>query len=308
MCELKNALDSSRRNGVTTDFNGYMTTEPVLNQLVERIEGRHAHSGEANGESTRPDSLDEIISGYQAGDLVLFAGRPSHDKAVLVRKIIERASLLQKVPTAVFTQGIPVDRLLSEMLSSVSGIPYQRLERADLTDNEWPQLTAALEKISGTRLLLNDVTGLKIEEIRSICHRIRRNHGLGLVVVMSVQRMECTQTREDATTRKARKLKSLALEFDVPVLALSDLSAADNFKGDGWPYPTLRDIGDYEQQADVVIFTYRAVDVENDADSTMTTEVVVAKQPCGLTTKALLSLQPELARPSSERRQKSAMD
>ncbi len=306
MREVPDTLKSPQTNAAAEDCNGYMSIRPVLNQLVERIEKRY-ENGEATFEvPTGFDSLDKIIGGFRAGELALFVGRPSHDKAILVRNIIEHATLTQRFPTAVFTQGIPADKLVTEMMSSVGGIPYQRLERVNLMDEEWPRLATIARRISDAPILVNDIAGLKIKKIRSICHRIRRNHGLGLVVMMSVQRVDCTQTREDATTRKARKLKALALDLDVPVLALSELSRAGKPHRNGWPHPTLRDISDYEQQADVVISTYRSV--ENDADSTMTTEVAVAKPPCGLTGRALLFLQPELARFSSERRQESVMD
>ncbi|MDR9432872.1 MAG: replicative DNA helicase [Spiribacter sp.] len=206
---------------------GFVGVRDILPDVVDRIDTLFHQDSDITGLATGFSDLDRMTSGLQNGDLVIVAGRPSMGKTTLAMNIAESAALQQGPPTAVFSMEMPADALAMRMLASLGRVELQKIRSGRLTDDDWPRLTSTMNLLSQAKLFIDDTPGLTPTEMRARCRRLKREHGLGLVLVDYLQLMQLPGFKENRAaeiSEISRALKGMAKELGVPVMVLSQLN------------------------------------------------------------------------------------
>jgi replicative DNA helicase len=241
----------------------YVEMKDVLGEAMERLDRLHKTKGELRGVPTGFKDLDNKLSGLQNSDLIILAARPSMGKTSLALDIARNAAIRHNIPTAIFSLEMSTQQLVDRMLSAESRVDAWRLRTGALNlEEEFGRITAALDPLSKAPLYIDDQAANNILKIRSVVRRLKHEKNLGLVVIDYLQLMTPTQTKGgdnvvQQITEISHSLKQLAKEFDIPVLALSQLSRAVEQRGGKPRLSDLRDSGSIEQDADVVMFIHR---------------------------------------------------
>jgi len=203
----------------------------------------------------------------------------------LAINIAENAALGNKVPAAIFSMEMSAEQLSFRMLSSIGRIAQTRLRNGKLLDEDWPRVDSAVSMMSDAPIFIDDSGALTPTEVRARARRLKREHGLGLIVVDYLQLMQVTGTVENRATEISeisRSLKALARELEVPVIALSQLNRSVEQRQDKRPVMSdLRESGALEQDADVIMFIYREEVYERDTPRKGIADIIVAKQRNG---------------------------
>jgi replicative DNA helicase len=265
---------------------GPQAVNPLLQAAVGRIDELFRSEGSITGLPTGYKDLDEKTSGLQKSDLIIIAGRPSMGKTSFAMNLAENALLLSNKPVLVFSLEMPAESLIFRMLSSIGRIDQKRLRTGKLEEEDWPKLTAAVSKLKDKPLLIDDSVGLSPMEMRSRARRVVREHGqLGLVVVDYLQLMQIKgfgDNRVGEISEISRSLKTLAREFDCPVLALSQLNRGLEQRPNKRPVMSdLRESGAIEQDADIIAFVYRDEVYNEDTPDKGVAEIIIGKQRNG---------------------------
>ena len=206
---------------------GFRAVKDLLVTVVDRIDALYQRDNPITGVSTGFTDLDGITSGLQASDLVIVAGRPSMGKTSFAMNLAEHALLGDKLPVAVFSMEMPAEQLVMRLLSSLGRIDQHKVRTGKLDPDDWPRLTSAIGMLSERPMFIDDTPALTPTELRARARRLKREHGLGLVVVDYLQLMQVPGTRENRATEISeisRSLKALAKELAVPIVALSQLN------------------------------------------------------------------------------------
>tara|TARA_R110002049_G_scaffold147342_1_gene310058 strand:- start:24923 stop:26329 length:1407 start_codon:yes stop_codon:yes gene_type:complete len=269
----------------TKGIGGFKGMKELLKTTVERIDELFERGETITGIATGFDQFDENTSGLQKGDLVIVAGRPSMGKTSLAMNMAEYAVIQKQETVAIFSMEMPSHQLTMRMLSSIGRINQQNIRTGKLTDEDWPRLTSAVSMLSESKLFIDDSAALSPTEIRARARRLKREHGLSLIVIDYLQLMQVTDSGENRTndvSEISRSLKALAKELEVPVIALSQLNRSLEQRTDKRPVMSdLRESGAIEQDADLIVFIYRDEVYNEDSPDKGTAEIIVAKQRNG---------------------------
>jgi replicative DNA helicase len=226
-----------------------------------------------------------MTSGLQNSDLIIIAGRPSMGKTSFAMNIVENAAIKSKVPVAVFSMEMPGEQLVMRMMSSLGRIDQHKIRTGKLDDTDWPRMTSAVNLLSEAPIYIDDTPGLNPIEVRSRARRIKREHGLGLIVLDYLQLMQTSGSSENRATEISeisRALKGLAKELNVPVIALSQLNRSLEQRPNKRPIMSdLRESGAIEQDADVITFIYRDEVYNEESPDKGTAEIIIGKQRNG---------------------------
>ncbi|WP_321866990.1 replicative DNA helicase [Burkholderia cenocepacia] len=267
---------------------GFLEIGPLLTQVVERIDTLYhtANPSDVTGTPTGFVDLDRMTSGMHGGELIIVAGRPSMGKTAFSMNIGEYVAVEYGLPVAVFSMEMPGTQLVMRMLGSIGRLDQHRMRTGRLTDEDWPKLTHAVQKMSEAQLFIDETGGLNPMELRSRARRLARQCGkLGLIIVDYLQLMSGSSQGESRATEISeisRSLKSLAKELDVPVIALSQLNRGLEQRPNKRPVMSdLRESGAIEQDADVILFIYRDEVYNPDSPDKGTAEIIIGKQRNG---------------------------
>lgn len=267
---------------------GFIEIQPLLTRVVERIQElfERANPSDVTGVPTGFADLDVKTSGFQPGDLIIIAGRPSMGKTALALNIGEHVAIDQGMPVAVFSMEMGASQLALRMLSSVGKLDQQRLRTGRLQDDDWPRLTSAIQKMHEAPLFIDETAALTAIDLRARARRLARTCGrLGLIIVDYLQLMSAASEGENRATEISeisRGLKSLAKELAVPVVALSQLNRTVETRTDKRPVMSdLRESGAIEQDADVILFIYREEVYNPDTTDRNIAEIIIGKQRNG---------------------------
>ncbi len=264
---------------------GFVGVRDVLPAVVDRIDTLYHQDSDVTGLATGFSDLDRMTSGLQNGDLVIVAGRPSMGKTTLAMNIAEAAALQDGPPTAVFSMEMPADALAMRMLASLGRVELQKIRSGKLGDDDWPRLTSTMNLLSQAKLYIDDTPGLTPTEMRARCRRLKREHGLGLVLVDYLQLMQLPGFKENRAaeiSEISRSLKGMAKELGVPVMVLSQLNRSLEQRPNKRPVMSdLRESGAIEQDADVIVFIYRDEVYNEDSPDAGTAEIIIGKQRNG---------------------------
>ena len=264
---------------------GFVAIKDLLVKAVDRIDELFQQDDPITGVPTGWSDFDEKTSGLQKGDLIIVAGRPSMGKTSFAMNIAENAAIQAKVPTAVFSMEMPGEQLAMRLLSSLGRIDAHRMRTGKLEDEDWPRLTSSVGILADAPLFIDDTPALSPNDLRARARRLKREHGLGLIVIDYLQLMQVTGTSENRTneiSEISRSLKALAKELEVPVIALSQLNRSLEQRPNKRPVMSdLRESGAIEQDADVIAFIYRDEVYNEDSPDKGTAEIIIGKQRNG---------------------------
>ena len=288
--EAESKIFQIAESGARKD-QGLLGISPVLAEVFERIDHLHSQENPSDitGVPTGFTDLDHRTAGLQPGDLIIVAGRPSMGKTAFALNIAEHVALhpSTRLPVAVFSMEMSASQLAMRMLSSMAKIDAHKLRTGRLTNEEWPNLTDAIDRLNQTSIHVDETPALNALELRARARRMKREYGkLGLVIVDYLQLMSSSSQGENRATEISeisRSLKALAKELKVPVIALSQLSRAVEQRNDRRPMMSdLRESGAIEQDADVIFFIYRdEVYFPEKEEAKGRAEVIIGKQRNG---------------------------
>ena len=266
-------------------LSGFKGMKELLNTTVERINELCERGDAITGLPTGFDDFDKNTSGLQNGDLIIVAGRPSMGKTSFAMNMIEDAIITRQASVAVFSMEMPSHQLTMRMLSSMGRVDAQALRTGSLNEEQWRNISSTVSILSEAKLFIDDSAALSPTEIRARARRLKREHGLSLIVIDYLQLMQITGSTENRTndvSEISRSLKALAKELDVPVIALSQLNRSLEQRTDKRPVMSdLRESGAIEQDADLIAFIYRDEVYNEESPDKGTAEIIVAKQRNG---------------------------
>ena len=260
-----------------------------LENAWERIEANSGKDGSIRGVPTGYPDLDNLLSGLHKSDLVILAARPSVGKTSLALDIARNAAVRHNIPVGIFSLEMSAEQLVDRMLSAESYVNSWKLRTGNVhEEQDFERIRDALETLSKAPIYIDDKPGSNILAMRAVARRLKRERGIGLIVVDYLQLMAPTNTKASDSmvqqvTEISRSLKSLARELEVPVLALSQLSRAVEQRGGKPRLSDLRDSGSIEQDADVVMFIHREDRTKEDSDRKNIAEILVEKHRNGPT-------------------------
>ncbi|MBI1327776.1 MAG: replicative DNA helicase [Alphaproteobacteria bacterium] len=251
--------------------NGFKSLRESVLTAVELADKAFNTKGHVTGVTTGLKDIDNKMGGLQKSDLIILAGRPSMGKTALATSMAFKAAKAyadtngkEGAITAFFSLEMSHDQLTTRILADLSSISSDNIRRGQISEMEFKHFARAANELSNVPLYIDDTAALSISAIRTRCRRLKRQHGLGMIVVDYLQLLRGSGTRQSEQNRVleiseiTRGLKGLAKELQVPVLALSQLSRAVEQREDKRPMLSdLRESGSIEQDADVVMFVYR---------------------------------------------------
>ena len=270
---------------------GFQSMDTLVVDLLDRVQEMADNPNDVTGVPTGFYDLDRMTAGLQAGDLVVLAARPSMGKTAFAINIAEHVAMNEGLPVAVFSMEMGAAQLAVRIVGSIGRIDQGHLRTGKLTDDEWPRLTEAIEKLRTISLNIDETAGLTSSELRANARRLARQCGqLGLIVVDYLQLMSGSngsdgENRATELGEISRGLKMLAKELKCPLIALSQLNRSVEQRPDKRPMMSdLRESGAIEQDADIIMFIYRD-DYYNRETSKEpgVDEVIIAKQRNGPT-------------------------
>ena len=276
---------------------GFQGMDSLVVALLDRVTEMADNPNDITGVPTGFYDLDRETAGFQAGDLIVLAARPSMGKTALAINIAEHVALNEGLPVAVFSMEMGAAQLAVRIVGSIGRIDQGHLRTGKLTDEEWPRLTETIEKLRNISLHIDESAGLTSSELRANARRLARKCGkLGLIVVDYLQLMSGSSSGDENRATElgeiSRGLKMLAKELQCPVLALSQLNRSVETRTDKRPMMSdLRESGAIEQDADIIMFIYRDDYYNKDSKEPGVAEIIIAKQrngPTGTTKLAFL--------------------
>ncbi|MCW5206704.1 replicative DNA helicase [Desulfobulbus sp. F5] len=216
-------------------FESMARIVPKAFDRVTRLSQRKEH---ITGVATGYEELDRMTAGLQPSDLIILAARPSMGKTAMAMNIVQTASVINKIPSAVFSLEMSSEQLTLRMLCAVGKVDAQRVRTGRLIESDWPKLIRATGMLTDSPIYIDDTAGLTVLEMRAKARRLKSEHDLGLVVVDYLQLMQGrsgSENRNQEISEISRSLKAMAKELDVPVVALSQLNRSLESRTDKRP-------------------------------------------------------------------------
>jgi replicative DNA helicase len=268
--------------------------DQLLKESFERITALYEAGVDVTGTPSGYRDLDRLTSGFQPGNLIIVAARPSMGKSALALCMAANIALRHGLPVGLFTLEMSKEEVTQRLMCSEAKVESQRLRNGKLAPDDWPRLTAACDKLAKAPIYVDDTGSINMMEIRSKARRLKSRHpDLGLIVVDYLQLMSSAgsaENRVQEVSQISRSLKILARDLDVPILALSQLSRAVEQRTDKRPLLSdLRESGSLEQDADLVVFIYRDEYYNEESDQQGLAEVILSKHRNGPTDSVKLS-------------------
>ncbi|MBQ3486375.1 MAG: replicative DNA helicase [Clostridia bacterium] len=268
----------------------------VLYNTYANIEELAKLKGRIAGVPSGFTALDQMLTGFHGGELIILGARPSMGKTSLAMNMAGYAALYAGKSVAVFTLEMPREQIALRLLCSDAKVNMQRVRQGTLNADDWMRLAKSIGPMSGSRIFIDDTAGITPTQLRSRCRRLMMEKGLDLIVVDYLGLMHSdgkTESRQLEVSEISRSLKAIALELKVPLIACAQLSRANANRDNKRPALTdLRDSGSIEQDADVVMFIHREGYYDPECEEKNVGEIIVQKQrngPLGTVKVAWLS-------------------
>lgn len=266
--------------------------QDVLTSAQENIEKLSLNGGDVTGLSTGFDEIDKRTSGLHANELIIIAARPAMGKTAFALNLATNVAIRNNKTVAVFNMEMGAEQLVNRMIAAEGQISQTKLKTGNLQKNDWKKLDEAIARLADTKIFIDDTPGMTIAEIRAKCRRLASTDGnLGLIVIDYLQLISGSAkyvgNRQQEIAEISRALKTLAMELEIPIVALAQLSRSVEQREDKRPLLSdLRESGSIEQDADIVAFLYRddyyTKKIEID-EFTSKSEFIMAKNRSGAT-------------------------
>lgn len=299
--ELLEQMEVGMSKLVATHKSDPVGAKELVVESVKRLKHRRENRGKLTGIPYGWPEMDAVTNGMHPGDLVIIAGRPSMGKSVLAGNIAENVGefILENGKLAgclFFSLEMGRDQLVDRSLASMGRVKFSNIRSGMLEDSEWPRISEATNRLHKSNFAIDDTAGISLHEIKVKARAVKRKSGLNLVIVDYIQLMKTTskESRALAIGELSRGLKQMAKEMGITVIALSQLNRSVDSRNDKRPTMSdLRDSGEIEQDADVILFPFRPAeycdkcrDKKNDGDHItamhqLEAEIIIAKQRNG---------------------------
>jgi len=270
-----------------------------LKKTFQHLSDIKSHSKGITGVPSGYKKLDEMTSGFQNGDLIVIAGRPSMGKTAIALPIAAHASAMHAT-VGFFSLEMAAEQLSLRLLSAESGIGHHHIRNATITSDEWIELTHVAARLAEMKLFIDDTAMLTLAELRKKARKLKMEHNLQLLVIDYLQLIHSDrhhENRHQEVSDISRSLKALAKELNIPIIALSQLSRAVDSRMDKRPMLSdLRESGAIEQDADLIMFLYRDVVYNPDTENPALAELIIGKQRNGPTGTVYLNFMRELTK------------
>ncbi len=272
---------SNRRSG-----SGFIAIRDVLMEVFERVETLSENSGNTTGIPTGFIDLDKMTAGFQRSDLIIVAARPSVGKTAFALNIAQNVAVRAKETVAIFSLEMSAAQLVQRMICAEANLDASVMRTGEFKEEDWMKLTMGIASLSESDIYIDDTPGITVSEIRAKCRRLKKEKGLGMIVIDYLQlisgRGKAGENRQQEVSEISRTLKQIARELHVPVIALSQLSRGVEQRQDKRPMMSdLRESGSIEQDADIVSFLYRDDYYNQDTEKKNIIEIIIAKQRNG---------------------------
>ena len=293
---MNELLDNSEKKMLnvvkTRKGTEFRKIQDVLTKAQSDIERLSMNGGEVTGLSTGFDDLDAKTSGLHPNELIIIAARPAMGKTSFALNLATNIAIRNNKTVAIFNMEMGAEQLITRMIAAEGQIPQNRLKNGTLQKNDWKKMDEAIERLADTKIYIDDTPGMTVSEIRAKCRRLASStNDLGVIVIDYLQLINGTAkyagNRQQEISEISRSLKTLAMELEVPVVALAQLSRSVEQREDKRPILSdLRESGSIEQDADIVAFLYREdyynkkVDID---EYTSKSEFIIAKHRSGPT-------------------------
>lgn len=294
---INEILDSSEKKILSIVKNRksseFRSIKEVLAKTQSDLERLSEYKNEITGLATGWYDLDKLTTGLHPNEFIIIAARPAMGKTAFALNLATHAAMTQNKSVAVFNLEMSAEQLAMRILSSLGQIEGFKLRTGNLMNNDWKRINEAVSQLSNTNLVIDDTPGITIGEIRAKCRRLASSEkGLALVVIDYLQLISGGKNyganRQQEVSDISRSLKTLAMELNVPIIALSQLSRSVEGREDKRPIMSdLRESGSIEQDADIVSFLYRDDYYNKEArteDNTSISELIIGKHRNGPTT------------------------
>ncbi len=270
-----------------------------LKKTFQHLSDIKSSSGGVTGVPSGYHKLDLMTSGFQPGDLIILAARPSMGKTALSLNIAAHAAA-QDITVGVFSLEMSAEQLTLRLLSTESSISHQSIRNATITSDEWVELTNVAARLAERKIFIDDTAGIDIMALRAKARQLKIKENVGFLVIDYLQLLNSNkkhENRHQEVSEISRALKALAKELGIPILALSQLSRAVDGRMDKRPMLSdLRESGAIEQDADLIMFLYRDVVYNPDTEHPSSAELIVGKQRNGPTGVVQLTFLRELTK------------
>jgi replicative DNA helicase len=267
--DINELLDLAQKNIYEISENKlrpqYVPVQAVLKEAFTILKTLHDRKEHVTGVPTGYVDLDLMTAGFQPGDLIIVAARPSMGKTTFALNVAEYASAdphnKKKVPSVIFSLEMGKEQLVMRFLASIAKVDFGRMRTGHFLDSDWPRLTRAAGILHDAKIFIDDTPAISVLELRSKARRLKSEHDIGLIIIDYLQLMRGgvnSESRQQEISEISRSLKALAKELSVPVIALSQLNRELEKRADKRPMMSdLRESGAIEQDADVIMFVYR---------------------------------------------------
>lgn len=271
----------------------FRTIQDVLFKTQADLEKLSQNRGDITGIATGFYDLDKVTSGLHANELIIIAARPAMGKTAFALNLATNIAMNQKKTVALFNMEMGAEQLATRMLASVGQIELGKLISGRLEHNDWKRVNEAISRLADTKIFIDDTPGMTISEIRAKCRRLASSSdGLDIIIIDYLQLInggtKYSGNRQQEIAEISRSLKTLAMELEIPVIALAQLSRSVEGRDDKRPILSdLRESGSIEQDADIVAFLYRDDYYNKEAaidEYTSKSEFIIGKHRNGPTT------------------------
>lgn len=299
--EIESVLDDAERTIFAISQKKAQQSFMQLNIWIKRtfnhLSDIKSHSKGITGISSGYKKLDEMTSGFQKGDFVVLAARPSMGKTALALSLAQSAASLGKT-VGLFSLEMSAEQLTLRLLSGEARIAHHKIRNADINSDQWIHLTNVAGKLANSKLFIDDTAMQTIMDVRAKARKLKMEHNLEMIVIDYLQLLhghKHYENRHQEVSEISRALKALAKELGVPVIALSQLSRAVESRVDKRPMLSdLRESGAIEQDADVIMFLYRDIVYNKETENPNLAELIIGKQRNGPTGVVNLHFQNDL--------------
>lgn len=292
--DINSLIDDAERNILNVvkarTVSDFVPIHEILRRAQEKLEALAKNKKAITGVETGFYDFDKITTGFQGGELIILAARPGMGKTALALNMATYAATTTKKAVAIFNLEMSAEMLVNRMISAIGGIDAYKLQTGQMQERDWKRYNEAMSQLADTNIYIEDNAGVTCAEIRAKCRRLANSKdGLGLVVIDYLQLVSSgnkrIESRQVEVSEISRSLKTMALELDVPVIALSQLSRSAEKRESNMPMlADLRESGSLEQDADMVLFINRKdyYDAKKDQkEKIVPAELVIAKHRKG---------------------------
>lgn len=301
---VEEILDSAEQAilaaGQKNNHNGSASSfRDVASKVTALLQKLYENKSEITGVPSGFFDLDKMTSGFQNGDLIIVAARPSVGKSSFAMNIAQYCGV-KNIPTLIFSLEMSEEQLMMRVVSSVAMVDSAKLRNGRMEDRDVSKVANAMGTVATYPIYVDEVSGQNVLDLRGKARRMKREHDIKLIIIDYLQLMRGAEHLENRNLEVGditRRLKLLARELDVPIILLSQLNRQVENRGEKRPtLSDIRDSGSVEQDADIVCFIYREHVYTPTADNQYQAEILVAKQRNGPTGTVHLRWNPTLTR------------